>query len=98
MCNETEGCILCSSGFYLSSSSCVSCRESMVGCAECDSSNICLLCDWGYIMNSSNNSCNQCSAFVEGCLICNPNNGTCTGCMSGFYLSTANPPTCNRCS
>lgn len=73
-------CNLCSNGFVLINSICVSCN----GCKQCLSSNVsqCLSC-YNFQLLTSNLTCIPCSS---PCLSCNGTPSTCTSCLSSYQL------------
>lgn len=101
-CNE------CSSGYYIASSTCVSCSSVVSNCLSCSfkmsgGNGECTQCLAGYFLNSTDKSCYTCSSFnsltfpVDSCSNCSLNGlfMVCFACNSGYYLSDQ---TCLTCS
>lgn len=72
----------CTSGQYLSGSSCLYCSSAMPGCSACSSASVCTTCFSGYYKSGS--KCAECPA---GCSACSSST-TCTACDSGYTLSS----------
>lgn len=72
----------CTSGQYLSGSTCKFCSSAMSGCSACSSSSVCTTCFSGYY--KSNNKCYECPT---GCATCS-SSSSCSSCESGYTLSS----------
>jgi hypothetical protein len=107
----TPSCLTCSTGYYLSGSSCLYCATAMPGCLACAVSNICLSCSVAYKLNGTLTQCSNCygtcltcSYWYNSCLTCSSSqfrylNGTNCNCLNGYYdLQSSGTYTCALCS
>lgn len=74
----------CTSGQYLSGSSCLYCSSAMPGCSACSSASVCTTCFSGYYKSA--NKCHECPT---GCATCS-SSSSCSSCESGYTLSSGN--------
>lgn len=72
----------CTSGQYLSGSSCLYCSSAMPGCSACSSASVCTTCFSGYYKSA--NKCHECPT---GCATCS-SSSSCSSCESGYTLSS----------
>lgn len=72
----------CTSGQYLSGSSCLYCSSAMSGCSACSSASVCTTCFSGYYKSGS--KCYECPA---GCSTCS-SSSNCSACETGYTLSS----------
>ena len=58
ICNE-EGCLTCNNNFYLSTSTCYLCNETLIFCSECLNNEICTKCEDLYVLSNNECKCND---------------------------------------
>ena len=94
-CNSVTGaCSRCLNGYYLDGTTCKSCSTKS-NCTKCSiTSTKCLTCNAGYYPNT-NGDCKTCSNIHCVSTKCNASNGTCSGCLNGYYLDGTS---CKSCS
>ena len=82
-CTDPLNCILCESGYYLSSGTCKEC--STKNGYSCDSGipNECTVCNHGYHLTSGK----SCVACPQNCDICSDTH-ICSTCSSGFHVNS----------
>jgi hypothetical protein len=80
-CTQTASpaCLTCSTGYYLSGSTCSYCATAMPGCLVCAVSNICLNCSVAYKLNGALTQCSNCYGT---CLTCSYWYNSCLTCSS----------------
>jgi hypothetical protein len=87
-CINSTSCLLCSTNYFLNSSSlvCQVCTD-VVGCQVCQNETTCLLCQDQYHLDSSTATCLLCSDSLEGCHSC-VSQTVCIRCHNGYILDT----------
>ena len=82
-------------GYYVSANGCASCMGMIANCLNCASSSLCIQCQSGYYLSSSNTQCLSCPSALTYCASCDLN-GLCLQCITDSYLdSTSNA--CIKC-
>lgn len=85
---NTFQCLVCNSGFYLTSSG--SCLPRAVNPSGCivfsNTSDVCLACQSGSFVNSNGTACQSFPAGIFGCSVYSGPN-TCAQCLSPYFLS-----------
>lgn len=94
-CTNATSCTGCITGYYINQTTrmCVKCDYLRPGCSICNSSTVCIECNFYYFLNSSN-LCQTCSTGHTGCATCT-NATICLTCAPEYYLLSG---VCTRCN